>query len=178
MSAADQYDPDAITVSESWRVSSKSSEPLQGDVNPKDKEGAAELGRRDTSVASGESPNISRTHAEPPTGADSPGYMRMKILRAHILPSERILIFVLIMVLATAHSLDNFLRVLYQFEVLIAFQKSGMLGAIYTIATLSAGSLTPIISKSADVFGRPETLLASVVSYVLGKLFRTTSTPK
>ncbi|KAL1609919.1 ferrioxamine B transporter [Paraconiothyrium brasiliense] len=168
MSAADQYDPDAITVNESWRASHKSSEPIHGIENSKEKEDAAEYGHRGASVAPGEPPDIPRKHAEPPTGADSPGYMRMKMLRANILPSEKILIFVFIMVLATAHSLDNFLRVLYQFEVLIDFQESGMLGAIYAISTMSASTLTPIISKSADVFGRPETLLASVVSYVLG----------
>jgi SIT family siderophore-iron:H+ symporter-like MFS transporter len=43
-----------------------------------------------------------------------------------------------------------------------------MLGALSTIPTLGAATLTPLISKSADVFGRPETLTASIASYVLG----------
>ena len=38
------------------------------------------------------------------------------------------------------------------------------------ISTLSTATLTPMISKSADVVGRAETLIACVLSYVIGKL--------
>jgi SIT family siderophore-iron:H+ symporter-like MFS transporter len=114
MSAADRYDPDAITVAESWRVSYKSDELLNTKAASKDKESAAECCDSNASVAAVESHVVPREHAEPPTGADSPGYMRTAIMRAHILPSEKLIVFASILALATWHSLDNFLRVLYQ----------------------------------------------------------------
>lgn len=62
-----------------------------------------------------------------------------------------------------------------QIEVTTYFHNSGILGAINTISTLSAATITPMISKSADVFGRPETLLVSVLSYVLGTALQANS---
>jgi SIT family siderophore-iron:H+ symporter-like MFS transporter len=114
MSAADHYDPDAITRAESWRASYKSDELLDVNKAFKDKESVAECCDSNASVAAVESQLIFRKHAEPPTGADSPGYRRTAIMKTQILTSEKLIIFVSILVLATWHSLDNFLRALYQ----------------------------------------------------------------
>ncbi|KAF2445044.1 MFS general substrate transporter [Karstenula rhodostoma CBS 690.94] len=178
MNAADRYDPDAITVVGSRRGSCKFNKPPEANAKPMDKDvdNAAERYDGGTSVAAAESQDIPREYAEPPTGAESPGYARMTIMRTHILPSEKTYLFVSILMLATCQSLDNFLRVLYQYEVATNYQVSGMLGALNTVPTLSAATMTPLISKSADVFGRPETLVASIASYVLGTALQAKST--
>lgn len=93
----------------------------------------------------------------PPTGVDSPGFERSRVLASSIRRTEKIIIFVALMILAIAHSLDNFLRVLYQvllltlmaviadkiqFNVIDALGDNGFIGAINTIATLSTATLT------------------------------------
>lgn len=109
----DRCDSDAINVNKSWRVSLASTELLQ------DKSGSEVLGKSaeqnyDASVVPGESQSLPQYRTEPPTGTNSPGYARIQTLRDHILPSEKTLLFAGILLLATAHSIDNFLRVLYQ----------------------------------------------------------------
>ncbi|KAJ4305355.1 ferrioxamine B transporter [Kalmusia sp. IMI 367209] len=167
MSAADDHDPDAITLGKSRHLSHTYKEPLKCATGPEHTHRVAERG--DASVAPDKpQSDLPLTITEPPTGANSPGYKRMEVFAAQILTSEKVVLFGLIMLLAIAHSLDNFLRVLYQFEVATSFGNNGIIGAINTVSTLSTATLTPMISKSADVFGRPQTLLASVVFYVLG----------
>ncbi|KAK7180298.1 siderophore iron transporter 1 [Paraphaeosphaeria sporulosa] len=178
MNAAGGYDPDAITVVGSRPGSYKSSEPLSPSASQTDKavDNAAAYCDTGTSVAAAESQDIPREHAEPPTGADSPGYLRIAIMRKNILSSEKIFVLVSILLLATVQSLDNFMRVLYQYEVATSYQRSGMLGALNTVPTLVAAAMTPLISKSADVFGRPETLIASIAFYALGTALQAMAT--
>lgn len=116
MSAASCYDPDAITAVSSRRTSFKVNDRLRPSevISDKDAENSAEGCDDGTLHAAAGSTNIPRTHAEPPTGADSPGYFRMALMRDNILLSERIFVFVAILVLATVQSMDNFMRVLYQ----------------------------------------------------------------
>lgn len=117
MGADDRYDPDAITEVGSRRGSYQSSEPLEeptARTTDKDVDNAAERCDGRTSDAAAESQDIPRQHAQPPTGPDSPGYIRMAITRTHILPLEKIFVLVSILVLASCQSLDNFMRVLWQ----------------------------------------------------------------
>ncbi|KAL5427362.1 hypothetical protein PMIN04_001376 [Paraphaeosphaeria minitans] len=179
MNTADSYDPDAITMVDPKRGSFRSSEPLEPGARPTDKDdvdNAAEYCDGRSSLAGAESQDIPQKHAEPPTGADSPGYLRMAITRKSIRSSEKTFVLVCILVLATLQSLDNFMRVLYQYEIATNYQKSGMLGALNTVPTLVAAAMTPLVSKSADVYGRPETLITSIMFYILGTVLQATAT--
>ncbi|KAF1974800.1 MFS general substrate transporter [Bimuria novae-zelandiae CBS 107.79] len=167
--AADNYDPNAINAeTASWRMSLKSNSNKSTDPLFKPTDHGPREDMADQSDAASESQHLPGTRVEPPTGADSPGYKRMEVLASNIRSGEKIFIFASIILLATVHSLDSFLHVFYEFDLGWRYERTGDFAAITTVSTLCTATLTPLFSKSADIFGRPETLLASVVFYVLG----------
>lgn len=112
ISTVDCSDPDAITVDVSHRHSYRSSDPPKDHTDEMNEGDVSE--QFGTSVAQAQAERLEVNSVEPPTGADSPGYARVQMLASNISLSEKIVIFSLIMVLATALSLDNFLRGLYE----------------------------------------------------------------
>lgn len=165
MNAVERGFPDTITT-----VDHQSRDPNPTIIVGESSENAVAFS--DASTARDESQNNPTERVYPPTGPDSPGYLRMEVVASNIRLSEKIVIFALIMLLATAHSLDNFLRILYQFDVGMDLSFTGKLAAVNAMATLSTATLTPMISKSADLWGRTETLLISVICYVSGTVLQ------
>lgn len=108
-------------------------------------------------------------------GKTSPGVQRMEAISKHITFKDRILLFITIFVLAYAYTLDNTLRYTFQTYATASYGQHSLLATVAVIRGVAAAAGQPTAAKIADVFGRVELLILSVVFYIAGTVLETFS---
>ncbi|KAH8715968.1 MFS siderochrome iron transporter C [Beauveria bassiana] len=83
-------------------------------------------------------------------------------------PAAILVVWIGMMLLAVALSLDSLTVSSYQPYALSEFKSHSMLPAISTIQNILTAATKPIVAKIADASGRAEALSVSLVSIVLG----------
>ena len=109
------------------------------------------------------------------SGDTSPGVKRIEAISQHITFSGRIILFVGIFIVAYVYSLDITLRYAFQPTATDAFQTHSLLATVQVLRSVIASAAQPTAAKIADVVGRVELLLVSVVFYVIGTIVDATS---
>ncbi|TQV93856.1 hypothetical protein V2A60_003984 [Cordyceps javanica] len=109
------------------------------------------------------------------TGSTSPGVRRMELIARHLTPTTRAVLFVGIFVVAYVYSLDITLRYAYQPTATDSFRTHSLLAAVAVLRSVVAAAGQPTAAKVADVFGRVELLLVSIVLYVVGTVVDATA---
>ncbi|CAI6225685.1 unnamed protein product [Periconia digitata] len=109
------------------------------------------------------------------TGEKSPGVLRIEALSSHISNLDRIFIFFSIFLIAYAYGLDGTLRYSYQPNATDGFANHSLLSTINVVRAVVAAAAQPTAAKIADVFGRIELIIVSVVFYVIGTIVEATS---
>ena len=109
------------------------------------------------------------------TGSTSPGVKRMDAIAQHINLPGRVILFVGIFIVAYVYSLDISLRYAYQPTATDSFSTHSLLATISVLRSVIAAAAQPTSAKIADVFGRMELLLVSILFYVVGTIVDATS---
>ncbi|OCK83870.1 siderophore iron transporter 1 [Lepidopterella palustris CBS 459.81] len=110
------------------------------------------------------------------TGETSPGVRRIEILSAHITFVDRIFLFIGVFLIAYVYSLDGQLRYVFQPNATASFAQHSLLATVTVLRSVIAAAAQPTAAKIADVFGRVELVLISIVFYVIGSIVEATST--
>lgn len=103
------------------------------------------------------------------------GVRRIEAVARHISLVDRVLLFVGIFIVAYVYSLDISLRYAYQPTATDSFSSHSLLATISVLRSIIASAAQPTAAKIADVFGRIELLLLSIVFYVVGTIVDATS---
>ncbi|KAF2500569.1 MFS general substrate transporter [Lophium mytilinum] len=110
------------------------------------------------------------------TGATSPGVKRIEAIAAHITLVDRVCLFIGVFLIAYVYSLDGTLRYVYQPTATASFAQHSLLATVTVLRSVIAAAAQPTAAKIADVFGRVELVLVSIVFYVIGTIVEATST--
>lgn len=102
--------------------------------------------------------------------AKSPGVARVEAIHQVMSTADKAWIFVGVFLIAFAYALDSSTRYTYQSYATSGFGIHSLLATINTVRTVIAAAAQPTAAKIADVFGRFELVLVSVVFYVLGTI--------
>ncbi|KAF2851593.1 siderochrome-iron transporter-like protein Sit1 [Plenodomus tracheiphilus IPT5] len=121
-------------------------------------------------------PDLRSPYAKPLMGEKSPGVARIEALNAHTSLVNRCCIFFGLFLVAYAYGLDGTLRSTYQPYATAGFQQHSTLATINVLRSVIAAAAQPTAAKIADVFGRVEIVLLSIVFYILGTVIEATST--
>jgi MFS transporter, SIT family, siderophore-iron:H+ symporter len=112
----------------------------------------------------------------PDAGADSArqsesfGVRRVEALAGVLTTWNRVFIFLGVFLVAYAYGLDGTLRYAYQPTATGSFDEHSLTSTINVLRAVIAAAAQPTSAKIADVFGRVELIIASVVFYVLGTM--------
>ncbi|KAM5437765.1 ferrioxamine B transporter [Microsporum ferrugineum] len=108
-------------------------------------------------------------------GNKSPGVMRVEVISSHMTFVDRILLFIGIFILAYAYGLDGGLRFTYQTYATASYSSHSLLATVNVLRAVIAAAAQPTAAKMADVFGRAEVILFTIVFYVVGTIVEATS---
>ncbi|KAM5451539.1 ferrioxamine B transporter [Microsporum audouinii] len=108
-------------------------------------------------------------------GKKSPGVMRVEVISSHMTFVDRILLFIGIFILAYAYGLDGGLRFTYQTYATASYSSHSLLATVNVLRAVIAAAAQPTAAKMADVFGRAEVILFTIVFYVVGTIVEATS---
>ena len=100
-------------------------------------------------------------------GAKSPGVARMEAMSEVITRTDRIFLFIGVFLIAYAYGLDGTTRYTYQTTATASWGQHSLLATVNVIRSVIAAAAQPTAAKIADVFGRVELVLISVVFYVI-----------
>ncbi|KAL5356819.1 major facilitator superfamily domain-containing protein [Aspergillus floccosus] len=119
--------------------------------------------------------------ARPPPQApnavtDSPGVKRIEVISAQLHWIERIVLFFGVFLIAYVYGLDGQVRITYQSMATAGFQKHSLLATINVLRSVIAAAAQPTAAKIADVFGRIELIILSVVFYTVGTIVEAAAT--
>ncbi|KAF2659841.1 MFS general substrate transporter [Lophiostoma macrostomum CBS 122681] len=120
-------------------------------------------------------PSPSDEHNVPVIGAKSPGVERIEALTKHITTKDYAAIFFGLFLIAYAYGLDGTLRYVYQPVATNSYQTHSTLATIATLRAVIAAAAQPTAAKIADVFGRVELILVSILFYVVGTIVEAAS---
>ncbi|KEF51568.1 MFS transporter, SIT family, siderophore-iron:H+ symporter [Exophiala aquamarina CBS 119918] len=109
-------------------------------------------------------------------GAKSPGVARMEAMSEVITRTDRIFLFIGIFLIAYAYGLDGTTRYTYQTTATASWGQHSLLATVNVIRSVIAAAAQPTAAKIADVFGRVELVMLSVVFYVLGTIIEAAAT--
>ncbi|KAJ6782324.1 hypothetical protein PWT90_10941 [Aphanocladium album] len=109
-------------------------------------------------------------------GVKSPGVARIEAISASLSMADRIVIFASAFILAYAYGLDGGLRFNYQALATNSFGQHSLLSTINVIRAVIAAAAPPTAAKLADIFGRVELLVFSVVCYTVGTIIEAAAT--
>ncbi|KAF2813544.1 siderochrome-iron transporter-like protein Sit1 [Mytilinidion resinicola] len=107
-------------------------------------------------------------------GDTSPGVRRARILKDNLSTLDQIIIFLCLFLLAYVYGLDGALRSIYQPYATSGFATHSTLATINVLRSVIAAAAQPTAAKIADVFGRPELIIVSVVFYIVGTIVEAT----
>lgn len=105
----------------------------------------------------------------------SPGVARIEAIRQQLTTIDRIWLFFGVFVIAYAYGLDGQTRYTYQGYATQGFAEHSLLATINVLRSVVAAAAQPTAAKIADVFGRFELVLCSVLFYVVGTIVEATA---
>ncbi|KAF2205992.1 MFS general substrate transporter [Delitschia confertaspora ATCC 74209] len=108
-------------------------------------------------------------------GETSPGVKRMEIIAEHITLFDRIFLMFGIFLVAYVYSLDGTLRYTYQPYATASYMNHSLLATVTVLRSVIAAAAQPTAAKIADVFGRVELVLVSILFYIIGTIVEATS---
>lgn len=103
-------------------------------------------------------------------GKTSPGVKRIEAISKHISRRDRWFLFFAVFLIAYVYGLDGTLRYTYQGYATGSWDSHSLLATVNVVRAVIAAAAQPTAAKLADVFGRVEILIVSVVFYVVGGL--------
>ncbi|KAJ5400288.1 hypothetical protein N7465_010777 [Penicillium sp. CMV-2018d] len=109
-------------------------------------------------------------------GQGSPGVRRIEVITSHFRLSDRICLFFAIFLIAYVYGLDGTVRYTYQPYATESYGKHSLLATINVLRAVIAAAAQPTAAKIADVFGRAELILVSIVFYTVGTIVESCST--
>ncbi|ODM14539.1 hypothetical protein SI65_10025 [Aspergillus cristatus] len=101
---------------------------------------------------------------------ESPGVKRIELISSHIHLTDRIFLFSGIFLIAYVYGLDNQVRQTYQPLATAEYQQHSLISTINVLRAVIAAAAQPTAAKIADVFGRVEVILLSIVFYTVGTI--------
>lgn len=120
-----------------------------------------------TATAVSNAPDAAADSARQP---DSFGVRRVEALAGVLTTWNRAFIFLGVFLVAYAYGLDGTLRYAYQPTATGSFDEHSLTSTINVLRAVIAAAAQPTSAKIADVFGRVELIIASVLFYVLGTM--------
>ncbi|KGO73837.1 Major facilitator superfamily domain, general substrate transporter [Penicillium italicum] len=109
-------------------------------------------------------------------GQGSPGVRRIEIITSHFQLVDRICLFFAIFLIAYVYGLDGTVRATYQPYATQSYGQHSLLATINVLRAVIAAAAQPTAAKIADVFGRVELILVSILFYTVGTIVEATST--
>lgn len=103
-------------------------------------------------------------------GAKSPGVARIEAITSHLSLKDRVWLFLGVFLIAYAYTLDGQTRYTYQTYATSSFDLHSYLATIGVVRAVIAAAAQPTAAKIADVFGRFELVLVSIVFYIVGTI--------
>ncbi|CAK7244658.1 MAG: ferrioxamine B transporter [Sporothrix thermara] len=100
--------------------------------------------------------------------AQSAGVTRIEALSAVLTLPDRIALFFGVFLVAYAYGLDGTVRYTFQTYATASYAEHSLLAAINVLRSVIAAAAQPTAAKIADIFGRVELVLVSIVFYVVG----------
>ncbi|CAK7227447.1 ferrioxamine B transporter [Sporothrix bragantina] len=101
-------------------------------------------------------------------GAQSAGVTRIEALSSVLTLTDRIALFFGVFLIAYAYGLDGTVRYTFQAYATASYSQHSLLAAINVLRSVIAAAAQPTAAKIADIFGRVELVLVSIVFYVVG----------
>ncbi|KAJ5964753.1 uncharacterized protein N7479_004629 [Penicillium vulpinum] len=109
-------------------------------------------------------------------GEGSPGVRRIEIITSHFRLVDRICLFFAIFLIAYVYGLDGTVRYTYQPYATQSYGQHSLLATINVLRAVIAAAAQPTAAKIADVFGRVELILVSIVFYTVGTIVEACAT--
>ncbi|KAK5945926.1 ferrioxamine B transporter [Knufia obscura] len=103
-------------------------------------------------------------------GPKSPGVARIEAIASQLTLANRIWLFFGVFLIAYAYGLDGQTRYTYQTYATSSFDLHSYLATINVLRSVIAAAAQPTAAKIADVFGRFELVLISVIFYTIGSI--------
>ncbi|KAJ6124733.1 hypothetical protein N7471_012050 [Penicillium samsonianum] len=103
-------------------------------------------------------------------GQGSPGVRRIEIITSHFRLWDRVFLFIAIFLIAYVYGLDGTVRYTYQPYATSSYGQHSLLATINVLRAVIAAAAQPTAAKVADVFGRVELILVSIVFYTVGTI--------
>ncbi|KIH90013.1 MFS transporter, SIT family, siderophore-iron:H+ symporter [Sporothrix brasiliensis 5110] len=107
--------------------------------------------------------------------AQSAGVTRMEALAAVLTRTDRVFLFFGVFLVAYAYGLDGTVRYTFQTYATASYAQHSLLAAINVLRSVIAAAAQPTAAKVADIFGRVELVLVSIVFYVVGTAVQASS---
>lgn len=108
-------------------------------------------------------------------GEGSPGVRRIEIIASHFRLVDKVFLFLSIFLVAYVYGLDGTVRNTYQPHATESYKEHSLLPTINVLRAVIAAAAQPTAAKIADVFGRVELILASILFYTVGTIAETFS---
>ncbi|KAF2021173.1 MFS general substrate transporter [Aaosphaeria arxii CBS 175.79] len=103
-------------------------------------------------------------------GRTSPGARRNKIIADNLTHNERWYIISCLFLFGWAYGMDSLLRVVYQPLATSGFAKHSTLATVNVIRSVVTAATYPAAARLADVFGRLQMVIMSVLFHVIGTI--------
>ncbi|KAK9545603.1 ferrioxamine B transporter, variant 2 [Aspergillus fumigatus] len=103
-------------------------------------------------------------------GNGSPGVRRIEVISSQFNLVHRIIFFFGVFLIAYVYGLDGTIRYTYQPLATAEYQSHSLLATVNVLRSVIAAAAQPTAAKIADVFGRVELILLSIVFYTVGTI--------
>lgn len=105
----------------------------------------------------------------------SAGVNRIEALAAVLTLKDRFFLFFGVFLVAYAYGLDGTVRYTFQTYATASYSEHSLLAAINVLRSVIAAAAQPTAAKIADIFGRVELVIVSIVFYVVGTIIQASS---
>ncbi|KAJ5218427.1 Major facilitator superfamily domain general substrate transporter [Penicillium cinerascens] len=106
-------------------------------------------------------------------GEGCPGVRRIEIITSHFGLIDRIFLFASVFLVAYVYGLDGTVRYTYQPYATQSYGQHSLLATINVLRAVIAAAAQPTAAKIADVFGRVELIIVSIIFYTIGTIVET-----
>ncbi|KAF4183429.1 hypothetical protein CNMCM8927_004988 [Aspergillus lentulus] len=108
-------------------------------------------------------------------GIGSPGVRRIEVISSQFNLVHRIIFFFGVFLIAYVYGLDGTIRYTYQPLATAEYGSHSLLATVNVLRAVIAAAAQPTAAKIADVFGRVELILLSIVFYTVGTIVEAAS---
>ncbi|CED82708.1 Predicted transporter (major facilitator superfamily) [Phaffia rhodozyma] len=109
-------------------------------------------------------------------GDASPGVRRIAAISEEIDTKLRTIMFVRIFLVAYAYGIDGTTRATFQAFATASYSNLSLLATVNVLRSIIAAAAQPPLAKIADVFGRVELIILSIIFYCVGTIVEATAT--